>query len=71
MKKVALGFGALALASAPVMAQSVRTAAPAGDESELGGGGAGIYAAGFIAAVVAIAVIAVVNDDDDDDPVSP
>ncbi|WP_379549299.1 hypothetical protein [Qipengyuania sp. DGS5-3] len=71
MRKIGLALAGVALAAAPVTAQSIRTAAPTADESEIGGGGAGIFAAAFLAGVAAIAVLAIVNDDDgDDDPVS-
>ena len=68
MKKFGIVLTGLALVSAPVMAQSARTAVPVTGESEVGGG-AGIYALAFLAGVAAIIVITVV-DDDDDEPVS-
>jgi len=71
MRKIGLALAGIALVAAPVTAQSIRTVAPIGDEGEIGGGSAGIFAAAFLAGVAAIAVLAIVNDDDgDDDPVS-
>lgn len=71
MKKLVLTAGALSLAAAPALAQSVPVVAPIADENSIGGeGSAGVIAAALIAGIVAIAVIAFA-DDDDDSAVSP
>jgi len=69
MKKAVMALAGLSLISAPVVAQSVPAIAPVSDESELGGGSAGIFAAAMIAGIVAMVVI--VAADDDDEPASP
>ena len=67
-KNIFAALAVVGLASAPVMAQ---VAAPVEAESELGGGSAGLIAAGFIAGILAIGVFAFADGDDDDAPVSP
>ena len=58
------GLATAALATAPVMAQASRAAAPADETSDLGGEGAWIAIVGVIAVVV-LAVIAATNDDEE------
>ena len=71
MKKVALAIGAVALAGAPVVAQSLPTVAPVADESELEGGN-GIIVAALGIGIVALAVLGLSEDDNTDNlPVSP
>jgi hypothetical protein len=62
-------IGALALASAPAVAQSFPAVAPVEGENEIGGS-AGFIAAALIAGIAAIGVLAITNDDDVS-PVSP
>lgn len=69
MRKLALGLGAVALAGAPLAAQSLPVVAPVADGEELGGGGETVIIAGLIAGIVALAVLAAT--DDDDLPTSP
>ncbi|MEL7198927.1 MAG: hypothetical protein AAGL10_11495 [Pseudomonadota bacterium] len=68
MRKIALGIGGLALAGAPLLAQSLPVAAPVADGEELGGGGETVIIAALIAGIAGIAVLAAA---DDDTPASP
>ncbi|MEM6267342.1 MAG: hypothetical protein AAF494_13640 [Pseudomonadota bacterium] len=69
MKKSVLILGALALASAPLAAQSAPAIAPVEAGAELGGGAEAVIIVGLIAGIVAIGVLAAT--DDDDLPASP
>ncbi len=70
MKKVALAIGAVALAGAPVVAQSLPTVAPVADESELEGGN-GIVIAALGLGIAALVVLGLSDDDNRDElPVS-
>lgn len=69
MRKIVFGMGALALAGAPLTAQSLPVVAPVTDAEKLGGGGETIIIASLIAGIVAIGVLAAA--DDDDLPTSP